>query len=356
MKKIQFKSNLLFIIAALVLLAGPAFGIDALHVTSTGNVGIGTTSPNDRFQVNSSRPILMGNNSGSGVYGSQLGFNMTINTGVVPNTVTKLGSTGQQGGAIITSDYRGNLAFQMYDAGTENASTINYAPQVMFTNGGKVGIGATIPAGTLDIKTSSGYELYFSGADNPNIYGVNSMYFLTGGASLSFGTGGINSQVNIINGNVGIGTTAPTQMLSVNGTAGKTGGGSWSSFSDIRLKTDIKVLINATELIAEYPKPIAYKWKNPEEHENQIREVIGLSAQDLEEVNPELVSEGVLTDSRDAELTDGKAKSIYFSNEFFALQLGAVQELIARVEALESENKIIKKELCKQNGASPFCK
>jgi len=172
------------------------------------------------------------------------------------------------------------------------------------------------------------------------------------------GTYGVWNTGILINdvGNVGIGTTAPTQTLSVYGTAGKTGGGSWSSFSDIRLKTDIKVLINATELIAEYPKPIAYKWKNPEEHENQIREVIGLSAQDLEEVNPELVSEGVLTDSRDAELTDGKAKAIYFSNEFFALQLGAVQELIARVEALESENKIIKKELCKQNGASPFCK
>src|SRR5207249_1214499 len=37
-------------------------------------------------------------------------------------------------------------------------------------------------------------------------------------------------------GNVGIGTAAPTQLLSVNGTAGKPGGGTWDVFSDERLK------------------------------------------------------------------------------------------------------------------------
>jgi len=38
------------------------------------------------------------------------------------------------------------------------------------------------------------------------------------------------------NGRVGIGTNAPDQMLSVNGGASKSGGGSWSVFSDERLK------------------------------------------------------------------------------------------------------------------------
>ena len=40
-------------------------------------------------------------------------------------------------------------------------------------------------------------------------------------------------------GNVGIGTTAPTSLLSVNGTADKVGGGSWGTFSDKRLKKNI---------------------------------------------------------------------------------------------------------------------
>lgn len=127
-------------------------GSEKMVINSLGNVGIGTTSPSDRFQVNSIRPILMGNNGGYGVYGSQLGFNMTINTSVVPNTVTKLGGTVQQGGAIITNDYNGNLAFQMYNAGTENASTVNYDPQVVFTSGGNVGIGTTTPAYKLSVN------------------------------------------------------------------------------------------------------------------------------------------------------------------------------------------------------------
>jgi hypothetical protein len=35
---------------------------------------------------------------------------------------------------------------------------------------------------------------------------------------------------------VGIGSTTPDQLLSVNGDASKAGGGSWQTFSDSRLK------------------------------------------------------------------------------------------------------------------------
>src|SRR6185369_17640147 len=42
--------------------------------------------------------------------------------------------------------------------------------------------------------------------------------------------------INPNGGNVGIGTTAPTDTLSVNGTASKPGGGTWAVFSDQRLK------------------------------------------------------------------------------------------------------------------------
>ena len=36
---------------------------------------------------------------------------------------------------------------------------------------------------------------------------------------------------------VGIGTTAPDNLLTVNGNADKPGGGSWGTYSDGRLKT-----------------------------------------------------------------------------------------------------------------------
>jgi hypothetical protein len=48
------------------------------------------------------------------------------------------------------------------------------------------------------------------------------------GGVLAINQSGIN--------NVGIGTTTPDNLLTVNGSAGKPGGGSWGTFSDGRLK------------------------------------------------------------------------------------------------------------------------
>ena len=117
-------------------------------IDTLGNVGIGTQSPSAKFQVNSIRPILIKNNGGHGVYGSEIGFNAILNTGVVPNKFIKLGETLQQGGAVQVVDKFGNMYFQMYDAGTQNESIINYNPHIKFSNTGQVGIGITsIPSG-----------------------------------------------------------------------------------------------------------------------------------------------------------------------------------------------------------------
>ena len=64
----------------------------------------------------------------------------------------------------------------------------------------------------------------------------------------------------LANGNVGIGTTAPTQKLSVNGTAGKPGGGSWATFSDERLK-DIKGEFTSGLDAVMKLQPIRYEYK-----------------------------------------------------------------------------------------------
>jgi hypothetical protein len=91
-------------------------------------------------------------------------------------------------------------------------------------------------------------------------------------------------------GNVGIGTTAPTQLLSVNGTAGKPGGGTWDVFSDERLK-NIKGRYNTGLKALMQLQPIRYEYKpnNPLgiklEGEN-----IGFGAQSLQKIIPEAVT------------------------------------------------------------------
>jgi hypothetical protein len=91
-------------------------------------------------------------------------------------------------------------------------------------------------------------------------------------------------------GNVGIGTTAPTDTLSVNGTASKPGGGSWAVFSDERLKnikgtfnSGLKAVMQLQPLRYEYLANNALGLKSSGEH-------VGFGAQAVQRVIPEAVT------------------------------------------------------------------
>jgi endosialidase-like protein len=92
------------------------------------------------------------------------------------------------------------------------------------------------------------------------------------------------------NGRVGIGTSAPDQQLSVNGNASKTGGGSWQTFSDARLKNlkgnfnlGLSAVMKLQPLRYEYKPDNVLGLKSEGDH-------VGFTAQDLQEVIPEAVT------------------------------------------------------------------
>ncbi|WP_276373034.1 hypothetical protein [Chryseolinea sp. H1M3-3] len=124
--------------------------------STNGDVGIGVATPQGTLQVNSARPIILKNNGQQAIYGSELGFNAILNTGVTPTKFKKLGGTSQMGGASVVVDYWGNMFFQMYNAGTENESITNYNPSVSFLNNGRVGIGTILPQTLLNINLGAG--------------------------------------------------------------------------------------------------------------------------------------------------------------------------------------------------------
>ena len=126
-------------------------------------------------------------------------------------------------------------------------------------------------------------------------------------------------------GRVGIGTSAPDQMLSVNGEASKIGGGSWQSFSDERLKNikgQFRTGLNAIMQL----RPLRYEYKkdNPVGI-NSDKEFIGFGAQAVQKVIPEAVS------------ANAQGYLMVNSDPILWSMVNAIQEQQRQIEELKKE-------------------
>jgi len=174
---------------------------------------------------------------------------------------------------------------------------------------GRIGIGFNAPLQPLHIRTNSGASGFlFDRTDNPNfvklITGTNgsAFYFsndhrfqFTPGDNIFdvnadfsnllvvFGTGQAN-----YGGRVGIGTMTPGAKLHVNGSIMHEG---TVTMSDARLKKNVKPLEYGLEAVMRLT-PIKYEY-NGRANTTDGAEHIGLFAQDLQRVVPELVEEHV---------------------------------------------------------------
>ena len=162
----------------------------------------------------------------------------------------------------------------------------NSAAKVTIASDGDVGIGLTSPLqkldvnGAVNIRGNATDQLLFCGSAEAIWY--NNTYF-------SWGYGG---QYNYFGDNVTIGTSAaPGYNLVVNGTAAKTGGGSWSTLSDVRMK-DLtgEYQKGLNEIMQLKPVTFTYKAGNPREL-NSNEPQIGFVAQDVQKIFPEAVTE-----------------------------------------------------------------
>jgi hypothetical protein len=145
-------------------------------------------------------------------------------------------------------------------------------------------------------------------------------------------------------GRVGIGTTAPTETLSVNGTASKTGGGSWAVFSDERLKTigknftpGLKAVMRLQPLHFKYKAGNALGLKSDGDH-------VGFSAQALQRVLPEAV-------------TTNESGYLMVNNDpvIWAL-LNAVKEQQAQIQRQEAQINVLRSLVCARNRNAASCK
>lgn len=257
---------------------------NALRVSSGGNVGISTATPVLDLHANTTdTPAIRLEQNNSGGFTAQTWDIGANEANFFVRDVT--------GGSLLPFRIRPGAP----------TSSVDIAAS------GNVGIGTASPSKKLHVSATNSQILVdrpATGAGNfalLNFGTLGAQKFALGlnadsdpGADrmaiFDFAFSGGTAVMTFTGGNIGIGTNAPTQKLSVNGTAGKTGGGTWDVFSDVRLK-NVRGKFNSGLNAVMRLQPLRYEYKP----DNALGltsdgEHIGFSAQDVQKVIPEAVT------------------------------------------------------------------
>jgi hypothetical protein len=245
---------------------------NSIKVDSTGRVGLRTATPVLDLHINTSNTPairLEQNNSG--------GF--TAQTWDIAGNEANFFVRDVTGGSRLPFRVRPGAPTSSIDIAAD----------------GNVGIGTASPSQKLHISGAGVQRLsiFETGSSVDTRLVSNTTNGFVGTASNHFLNIGTNNAANITiltTGKVGIGTTAPDQLLSVNGDASKTGSNTWLAFSDERLKnikgrfnTGLKAVMQLQPIRYEYKPDNALGLKSEGEH-------IGFGAQALQKIIPEAVT------------------------------------------------------------------
>ncbi|MDX1958877.1 MAG: tail fiber domain-containing protein [Leptospiraceae bacterium] len=233
-----------------------------------GNVGIGTTSPAGILHLQGSTPTVFMQSSSDSTTRRLIGLDSSQNLAIYAN-VNQI------------------IQFMDRDNSTERMR-IN-------TGSGNVGIGTTSPSNKLHVVGSMKIEGNQLDLNDSGTFLISqntpaSAIVLRGTTNsfIAFETDGANPRMKIdINGRVGIGTTNPTALLHVAGTAGNNSG-TWSNLSDINLKKNIISYAGSLDKILQL-RPVSFEWKETKEGRTKGKH-IGFIAQEVEKIFPEWVS------------------------------------------------------------------
>lgn len=281
---------------------------NSVRVSSTGNVGFGTATPVLDLHVNTSdTPALRLEQNNSG------GF--TAQTWDVAGNEANFFVRDVTGGSLLSFRIRPGAPTSSLDiAANGNVGIGTGSPGTKLdVSGNAATVGSDLLANTRTNNTTKVSRLAMPPFVNTNLnfaYAAGATTSTDNIAAIGGAAGGFSAATVIVfhtagstntdsgtermritsNGRVGIGTTAPDQLLSVNGDASKVGGGSWLNFSDERLKTfrgPFKSGLNAVMQL----NPLRYQFRpNNAAGLDSQSEFIGLGAQAVQKVIPEAVT------------------------------------------------------------------
>jgi hypothetical protein len=207
-------------------------GSGQIYKDASGNVGIGTTSPDSVLSVyanNKTTPAISARYSAAGfkaglsVYNS-LGFPyLSFNANPVSGSDNATYDINGVASKIdfATSSGSANIIFSNAASGTAG-STISWLERMRIDSSGNVGIGTASPATKLSVVASANSGINVT---NGTMTGI---FFNSSDTSIAIGSTSnhpvslyANNSVAatiLANGNFGVGTTSPNEALNINGT------------------------------------------------------------------------------------------------------------------------------------------
>lgn len=350
-------------------------GVERMRFDSSGNVGIGTASPGAKLDVSGSmRYLNLSQNVTSSIAVSGSINSQTL--GFSPSSVPGAGvvlygnhqitnSSGANSFANVTTYGTFNQYNHTGTAAMGTFASVNNHTRVSSATNATLGIGSrssfeNAAAGTTatgvgglflvsnsntgtvtnarviaaeSINTGTVTDLYGVSVILPstgtvtNSYGV---YIGNQSATNKFGLYQIDATSrNYLAGNLGVGITNPTTKIDVSGDVRAT---SFISTSDRRLKKDIKVSRGLATVVQ--LEGVEYRWR-----ENDKKE-LGLIAQDLENIIPELVVTNEATGFKSVKYQGLIAPLIEAVKELYQMLMSQEEKSIsseAQVRLLEAE-------------------
>jgi hypothetical protein len=275
-------------------------GLPSMTIDTTGNVGIGTATPARKLTV------------------STTGYGLEHTDGTV-----RLGTYVNANGGWLGTISNHQLHFFVNDA----------LPSMTVDTGGNIGIGTTLPSAKLEVagdtRINGRVSLNTAGSSSTTMLirarpGDTFPFFVQDSASgniftMSVGTPNIVSVVG---------------NLQVFGDASKSQGGtSWGTFSDRRLKQDVRGYETGLNEVLQL-RPVRFHYRDDAKLSlSSTHEEVGFIAQDVREVIPEAVTEG----------PDGylklKADPIHWA------AINAIRQLNEKLEQKAAEVQALRKEL-----------
>ncbi len=312
---------------------------DSIIVTEDGRVGMGNAAPRSKLDVHGSNPaedaVVISKPAGTGhVLRVKDAETAAANDLVVIDGQGRVGiGTSQPTQTLSLNEDSGNVLMTFkyqdiykgkigYDAGIDKfVLGHSTSDDIVIDGSGKIGVGIIAPDVDFHIKQKA--DSYNGGLRLDNALGGNYWGLVHGGDDQFYL--GFNSTLNVLaikpDGNVGVGTNDAQYKLDVNGTIR----GNNVSPSDERWKTNIAPLTGSLQNVSRL-RGVSYEWIDDAKGAGSR---IGVIAQEVEKVYPELVS------------TDNKGyKSVDYA-KMVAPLIEAVKELNAALNAQKQLNEAL---------------